>query len=83
MWYLVSNEGECMKRLKLTLLAVLLTVGTSMLFIATSPKAGVAALTCGNSACDVASHQTTCEHADGTDCKLTGGSCQGNDACKP
>lgn len=68
-----------MKRLKLTLLAILLTVGASMLCIATSPGSGAAAQVCGNSEC--APGQSTCEHSEGLDCNLHGGTCQGNVKC--
>lgn len=68
-----------MKRLKLTLLAILFTVGAAMLCIATSPQSSAAAVTCGNSEC--AAGTSTCEYSQGLNCNLHGGTCQGNDQC--
>jgi len=68
-----------MKRLKLTLLAILFTVGAAMLCIATSPQSSAAAPTCGNTEC--APGQSTCEFITGSDCNLSGGTCQGNVPC--
>lgn len=68
-----------MKRLKLTLLAILLTLGASMLSIATTPRPAAAGQLCGNSEC--ASPDNQCYYSVGLMCDLTGGTCHGNVKC--
>lgn len=70
-----------MKRLKLTLLAMFLTLGASMLSIATTPRPAAAQQLCGNSEC--AKPDNNCYFSTGLMCDLTGGSCQGNVRCAP